>query len=205
MKALIVVDVQNDFFEGGALAVPQSNSIIPFVNQLINHFDLVVFTQDWHPANHKSFASNHEGKNPFEVIDLHGIPQILWPSHCVQNTFGAQFKTEIEFPSNAIIIQKGTDTEVDSYSGFYDNQKRHATGLGDFLSKPRVTEVYVCGLATDYCVKYTTIDSVNEGITTYLVADATKAVNAQPNDYENAINEMKINKVRIVNTADICR
>jgi len=205
MKALIVVDVQNDFFEGGALAVPQSNSIIPLVNQLINHFDLVVFTQDWHPANHKSFACNHEGKNSFEMIDLHGIPQVLWPSHCVQNTFGANFKDEIVVPSNAIIIQKGTDTEVDSYSGFYDNQKHHATGLGDFLSKTRVTEVYVCGLATDYCVKYTAIDAVNEGITTYLVADATKAVNTQPTDYENAINEMKINKVRIVNTNDICQ
>jgi len=192
MKALIVVDVQNDFMEGGALAVPHASEIIPAVNQLIAQFELVIFTQDWHPATHKSFASNHNGKQPFEVIDLNGFPQVLWTNHCVQHTFGAEFHAELKIPhENAFIFTKGTNAEVDSYSGFYDNNKSYSTGLADFLHKKGVTDVHICGLATDYCVKFTALDAVESGFRTTVYAQATRAVNIQPDDFEKAINEMK--------------
>lgn len=176
MKALVVVDLQYDFLPGGTLAVNKGDEIIPIINDIQSSFDLVVATQDWHPANHKSFASQHKGKQLFDVIDLNGIPQVLWPDHCVQGTKGSQFSKEWQSEKVTAIFRKGTNVEVDSYSGFYDNNKKDKTGLLGFLKEKEVTQVYVCGLAADYCVYYTAIDAKNAGFDTYFLNFATKAI-----------------------------
>jgi nicotinamidase/pyrazinamidase len=153
MKALILVDIQYDFCPGGALEVKNGDEVIPVANQLSSKFDLVVATQDWHPADHGSFAANHPWRYPGQVIDLNGLEQILWPIHCVQNSFGAEFVKELDTSNFAAVIQKGTDKGIDSYSGFFDNGHRKATGLHDLLQEKDVEEVYIMGLAQDYCVK----------------------------------------------------
>lgn len=176
MKALLIIDIQNDFLENGSLEVKDGNEIIPLVNKIQPKFDVVVATQDWHPPTHKSFAANHEGKQPFEVIDLNGLPQVLWPNHCVQETFGAELHSDLNTQNIQAIFRKGTDIEVDSYSGFYDNDKRNSTGLHGFLTELKVTEVYFCGLAADYCVFYTAKDAANLGYKTFVIEDATKYI-----------------------------
>lgn len=191
MKALILVDIQNDFLPGGALAVPDGDAIIPVANRLQPMFPLVVATQDWHPANHGSFAANHPGKNVFEQIDLNGLPQTLWPIHCVQNTTGAELAPGLNREHIAKVFQKGTDAGIDSYSGFFDNGHRRATGMAEWLKGSGVTDVHICGLATDYCVKFTALDAVSSGFKTYLVEDASRGVKLQKNDVNNAIAEMK--------------
>src|SRR4051812_1540671 len=166
MNALILVDLQNDFVPGGALAVPEGDSIIPLINQLQPRFDIVIATQDWHPADHGSFAANHPGRRVHEVIDLAGLPQVLWPVHCVQNTPGAALVSSLDTSRIARVFQKGTDPAIDSYSGFFDNGHRKSTGLGDFLRDQGVKRVYVCGLATDYCVEFTALDAKQLGFDT---------------------------------------
>lgn len=198
MKALILVDLQNDFLPGGALAVPQGNKVIPIANQLQRAFEIVVATQDWHPANHDSFAANHPGKNVFEQIDLNGLPQTLWPVHCVQNTKGAELAPALDHSRIEKIFQKGTDPGIDSYSGFFDNGHRKSTGLGEWLRERGVTEVFVCGLATDYCVKFTALDAAKFGFKTHLIEDACRGVNLQSNDVTEALNEMKRTGIEIV-------
>jgi nicotinamidase/pyrazinamidase len=205
MKALILVDIQTDFLPSGALAVPDGDAIIPIVNRLQAVFPLVVATQDWHPANHGSFAANHPGKKLFEQISLNGLPQTLWPVHCVQNTTGAKLATELEQERIAKIFPKGTDNGIDSYSGLFDNGHRKSTGLGEWLKAKDVTEVFVCGLATDYCVKFTALDAAAFGFTTHFIEDASRGVNLQPNDVENAIAEMKRAGIAIVQSADILK
>lgn len=205
MKALILVDIQNDFVEGGALAVPDGLAVVTPANNLQPHYDLVVATQDWHPANHGSFAANHAGKNPGEMIELNGLPQILWPTHCVQGTKGADFVTGLNRDRWAAVFQKGTDHTIDSYSGFFDNGKRKATGLGDFLKTKKVNEVHVLGLATDYCVKFTALDAVALGFKTYLIEDASRGVNLKPGDVDLAVAEMRSQGVHIVQANDILR
>ena len=190
MKALILVDIQTDFLPGGALAVPDGDAIIPVVNGLQAKFPLVVATQDWHPANHGSFAANHPGKNVFEQIDLNGLPQTLWPVHCVQGTPGAELAMGLERGRIAKIFPKGTDAGIDSYSGLNDNGHRKSTGLGEWLKAKTVTEVFVCGLATDYCVKFTALDAAQMGFETFFIEDASRGVNLQPNDVANAVAEM---------------
>src|SRR6266568_4122050 len=172
MTCLILVDIQNDFVPGGALPVKEGDQIVPIVNRLQSRFDLVVATQDWHPLNHGSFAANHPGKKPGDVIELDGLQQILWPVHCVQNTPGAALVPSLGASRVARIFQKGTDPEIDSYSGFFDNDHRKATGLGEWLKAKSVSEVYICGLATDYCVKFTALDAVRLGFKTHLIEDA---------------------------------
>lgn len=191
MNALIIVDMQNDFVEGGALAVPGGKELVPLVNRLQPRFDLVVATQDWHPANHGSFVANHPGRKTYDLIELGGLPQTLWPVHCVQNTPGADFVPGLDRSRWAAVFQKGTDPEIDSYSGLFDNGKRRATGLGDFLKKRGVDQVYVLGLAIDYCVKFTALDAVALGFRTTLIEDASRGVDLQPGDVEKAINEMR--------------
>ena len=191
MKAIIVVDIQNDFLPGGSLAVTDGDQIIPVVNELMEKFDLVVATQDWHPAEHGSFALNHKNKQPGEVIELFGLDQVLWPNHCVQDSEGAQFSKELNTSKFTDIFQKGTDILIDSYSGFFDNGKKKDTGLDAYLKSKGVDMVFVVGLATDYCVKFTAIDAAELGYRTFVVPDATRAVNLQPGDYENAIQEMQ--------------
>ena len=187
MKALVLVDIQNDFLESGALAVPNGNEIIPIVNTLIPSFDVVVATQDWHPVNHKSFASQHINKQPFEVIDLNGLPQVLWPDHCVQGSFGAEFHKELNTNAIEAVFRKGMDVEVDSYSGFFDNGRRITTGLTGFLKEKQITEVYVCGLAGDFCVQYTANDALQQGFKTFLIPEAIRSINAA--DFEIIKNE----------------
>jgi len=205
MKALILVDVQNDFLPGGALAVPEGDAVIPIANRLQQSFPLVVATQDWHPPNHGSFAVNHPGKKPFEQIDLNGLSQTLWPIHCVQGTTGAAFASALKQERIAKVFQKGTDPGIDSYSGFFDNGHRKATGMAEWLKAKRVTDVYVCGLATDYCVKFTALDAVSLGFKTYLIEDASRGVNLQAKDVTEAINNVKDAGVAVVQSADVLK
>jgi nicotinamidase/pyrazinamidase len=177
MRAFIIVDIQNDFTTGGALEVSQGETIIPLVNELQSRFDLVVATQDWHPSSHKSFASNHEGKKPFEKTILQGMDQVLWPDHCVQATKGADFHPALDMKRVEAIFRKGMDVNIDSYSGFYDNGHLRSTGMSGYLRERGVTEVYVCGLAGDYCVYFTAKDALREGFETFLIEDATRSIN----------------------------
>lgn len=176
MKALIIVDVQNDFLEGGALAVPQGSEIIEIINKIQSKYEVIVATQDWHPAHHKSFASMHPEHNVFDTIELKGHPQVLWPNHCVQGTMGAEFSTFLNMNAVQAIFRKGMDEQVDSYSGFFDNHKLRNTGLHGFLQDRGVTEVYICGLAADYCVFFTAMDALELGYKTTIISKATKAI-----------------------------
>lgn len=177
MRALIIVDMQIDFTTGGNLEVPKGEEVIPVINHISDQFDLVVTTQDWHPANHKSFASNHPEKHPFEKIMLQGLEQVLWPDHCIQGSRGARFHPDLKMDMVEAIFRKGMDPEIDSYSGFYDNGHRKSTGLSGYLKERKVESVYVCGLAGDYCVLYTVKDALKAGFKTYLMEDATRAIN----------------------------
>lgn len=190
-KVLILVDIQNDFVPGGALAVPNGDEVVPVANRVMPNYNLIVATQDWHPANHQSFASQHSGKNVGDVIDLEGLKQVLWPDHCVQGTHGAELVDELNQKLINKIFHKGTDPNIDSYSGFFDNDHRKSTGLGDFLKQQRVDEVYILGLATDYCVKYTVLDSIKLGFTTHVILEGCRGIDMNPGDCERAINEMK--------------
>ncbi len=174
MKALLLVDVQNDFLPGGSLEVPLGNEIIPIINQIQDNFELVVATQDWHPQNHKSFASNHEGKKPNDKIELHGLEQNLWPDHCVQTTYGAEFAEQLQKHSIEAIFRKGTDPEIDSYSGFYDNGHQKSTGLADYLRGKNINDLFIVGLAGDICVYFTALDAIKEGFNTHLIEEATR-------------------------------
>ncbi len=203
MKALILVDLQYDFCPGGALAVNEGDQVIPVANAIMDKFDLVVATQDWHPADHGSFAANHPWRRPGQVMDLHGLQQILWVIHCVQGTFGAELVDELHQSKIDKIFQKGTDKTVDSYSGFFDNGKRKSTGLDAYLKAKGVEEVYVMGLATDYCVKFTADDAVDLGFETYLITDGCRGVNLQPNDAKQAMEYLSNKGVTLVKSTEL--
>jgi nicotinamidase/pyrazinamidase len=203
MRALLLVDIQNDFLPGGALAVPDGDAVVPVANRVQPLFDLVVATQDWHPANHGSFADNHPGRWPGEIIDSAGLSQILWPVHCVQGTRGAEFAPALDTSRVERVFHKGTDPSVDSYSGFFDNGRRQATGLADYLREKRVTAVYVLGLATDYCVKWTALDAREMGFETWLIADGCRGVNLVPGDVSLAIDEMRAAGVQLIESKDV--
>jgi len=173
MKALIVIDVQNDFMPGGTLPVPKGDTIVPVINRLQLDFDLVVATQDWHPPNHSSFASNHVAKKTFETITLRDTEQTLWPDHCVQGLAGADFHPELNTVAFEAIFRKGTDPEVDSYSAFYDNHHLKSTGLGGYLREKNVDELYFSGLCADICVYYSIKDALAEGFRCHLIESAT--------------------------------
>jgi len=205
MRALVLVDIQNDFLPGGALAVPDGDAVIPIANQLQPAFPVVVATQDWHPANHGSFAANHPGKKVFEQTELNGQAQTLWPLHCVQNTEGAALAASLDQNRIAKVFRKGTDAGVDSYSGFFDNGHRKSTGLGDWLKGKGVTEVFVCGLATDYCVKFTALDATQLGFKTSVIEDASRGVNLGGNDVKNVILEMQRAGVNVVQSAELLK
>lgn len=188
MDALILVDIQNDFIPGGSLEVPLGNEIIPLVNSLQSSFGLVVATQDWHPPGHKSFATSHAGKKPFETVDLHGLNQVLWPDHCIQGSRGAAFHSDLNTTRVEAIFRKGMDPEIDSYSGFYDNGYKRCTGLAGFLRERKIRKVFVCGLAGDYCVFYTAKDALKENFEAYVIEDATRAISAD--GFEKAKGEL---------------
>lgn len=203
MKVLLIVDVQYDFLPGGALAVEEGDKIIPVINRLQEEFQFIVATQDWHPVKHGSFAANHKGNIIGDIVKLGGIDQILWPVHCVEETKGAEFHSSLHTKKWANIIQKGTDVMVDSYSGFFDNNRKKDTGLADYLKKHGVKEVYVVGLAADYCVKFTVLDALKEGFKTYLIKDATRAVNIRPGDFDDAVSEMAGAGAIILDSIDV--
>lgn len=203
MKALILVDIQNDFLPGGALAVPGGDEIIPLVNRLQPAFDVVVATQDWHPAEHGSFAANHPGTAVGDRIELGGSPQILWPVHCVQGTQGAEFAQGLLREGWARIFMKGTNPAVDSYSGFFDNGHQQDTGLTDFLREQGVRDVFIAGVATDYCVKFTALDAVAQGFRAYVIKDACRGVGLQAGDVDHAIGEMGAAGVQMLDARDV--
>lgn len=197
MKALIIVDVQNDFMPGGALPVPDGNLIIPYINSIMDKFDLVVSTQDSHPMDHKSFASNHPNGKVGEVIQLGNQHQILWNNHCIIDSFGWNFHSELNLNGIHKNFKKGENVDIDSYSGFFDNDKKNSTGLNEFLKSKNISEVYIVGLALDYCVKATALDALQLGFKTNLLMRGTKAVNIHPNDGKNALLELEQNGVII--------
>ena len=203
MKALVLVDIQNDFLPGGALGVPHGDEVVPVANRLQTRFGLVVATQDWHPKGHGSFASARPGRKPGELAELGGLPQVLWPDHCVQGTTGAAFAPALEMNRVEAIVRKGTDPAIDSYSGFFDNGHRKATGLGDYLRGRGATDLYVMGLATDYCVKFTALDALRLGFRTFLVQDGSRGVELRAGDVARAVDELRQAGVQIVQGADV--
>lgn len=190
MKGLLIVDVQNDFLPGGALGVKNGDQILPVINKLLDYpFDVIVATGDWHPYRHGSFAETH-GKGVGEVIDLKGLKQILWPRHCVQKTSGAEFSTGWNHQKVHQIFHKGTDENIDSYSAFYDNGHLKSTGLHEYLQTKGIKTLYVAGLTTEYCVKYSVLDALSLGYKVYVIRDACKPVNLHPHDEEQAWQEI---------------
>jgi nicotinamidase/pyrazinamidase len=191
MKALLLVDIQNDFLLGGALAVKAGDDVIPVANRLAPQYDLVVATQDWHPRHHKSFASNHAGRRAGDVVQLHDLDQVLWPDHCVQGTRGAELAADLNRENIHHVIQKGTDPAIDSYSAFFDNARRKSTGLAEYLRGRGVDEIHVIGLATDYCVRATVLDGLDLGFRVVVVTEGIRGVELQSGDCRRAIDEMR--------------
>lgn len=198
MKALILIDIQNDFLPGGPLGIRGGDQVAQVANQIMGKYDLVVATQDFHPADHLSFASQHPGKQPGEMIEFDGQPQMLWPDHCVQETIGAELDPTLDMSRLAHVFSKGTDRAVNSYSGFFDNGQRNTTGLEDFLKEKGITEVSILGLATDYCVKATALDAVKLGFKTEVLLKGCRGVDFTPGDVDRAIEEMKTAGVEVV-------
>lgn len=197
-RALILVDLQNDFLPGGALAVADGDQVIPVANRLMGRFKLVVATQDWHPADHGSFASNNPGRKVGELAELDGLPQVMWPDHCVQGTSGAEFSQLLNQQHITHVFRKGTQPRIDSYSAFYDNGRRAGTGLTQWLRSRGIKHVYVMGLATDYCVKFTALDAVGDGFDTFLIEDGCRGVNLKPQDSADAIGQMRAAGVHVI-------
>lgn len=202
-KALLLVDLQNDFFPGNALGVPNAEAIFPLANQMQSYFDLVVASKDWHPPNHLSFARNHPGYHDFEIIQLKGLPQVLWPAHCVENTHGAEFHPKLETTHIKKIIYKGTDPEIDSYSAFFDNAHQKKTELDAYLRSQGVNTLYLLGLATDYCVQYTALDALKLGFKTFVILDGCFGINQQIGDIDKAIQNMKDAGANIIESQKI--
>ena len=191
MNTLLLIDIQNDFMPGGALAVSRGDETVPVVNALMPHFDLIVATQDWHPVDHGSFSANHPGRSLFETIDLDGLPQTLWPVHCVQNTGGALFAPGLDTRRIEKVFPKGQNPRIDSYSGFYDNGHRATTGMGEWLKTRGVQRLTVAGVATDYCVKFTVLDALAAGFKVEVLTRACRGVNLASGDDERALADMK--------------
>lgn len=199
-RALILVDLQHDFLPGGALAVPDGDAVLaPAVREVESgEYDVIVATQDWHPAGHESFASSHDGGAVGSLVQLHGLPQVLWPDHCVQGSHGAAFHPAIPMARVDAVFQKGTDRSVDSYSGFFDNGRRNDTGLSGWLKARNVTDVTVLGLATDYCVKWTALDAQSEGFKVRMLTEASRGVDLAPGDVARALDELRAAGVDVV-------
>jgi nicotinamidase/pyrazinamidase len=203
MKTLILVDIQNDFLPGGSLPVKEGDKIIPLIRELVQApFDLIVATKDWHPPSHGSFADNH-GKHPGKHVNLDGIDQILWPRHCVQDSWGAEFASGWDTSRVEKVIYKGTDPHIDSYSTFFDNAHLKSTGLENFLRSRGVKEIYIAGLATDYCVKYSVLDAIQLGFEPHVIIDACRAVNLQPNDGKHALELMQKSGAGLTSFAEL--
>lgn len=200
--ALVVVDVQNDFCPGGALAVPDGDAVVPVINRLIDRFDHVVLTQDWHPERHDSFASSHAGKNPLELITVEYGDQVLWPDHCIQGTAGADFHADLAVTKAELVVRKGYRREIDSYSAFYENDQKTPTGLSGSLKERGFTRLFFVGLATDFCVGWSALDARKEGFDAVLIDDACCAIdfNGSLDAAHTAFTE---NGVTVINSGDV--
>lgn len=203
MEALIIVDLQLDFLENGNLEVPNGDQIIPIVNQLMNKFEICVATKDWHPANHVGFAANHPWRKPFQIIKIDGNDQILWPMHCVQNTLGAEFPPQLNVKNIDKIIYKGTNPDIDSYSAFFDNHHQNQTELNSYLIENQIDKIYICGLAYDYCVKYTAIDGVELGYEIIIIEDACRSIHEDELSMNLLRSELESKGVRIINSQEL--
>ena len=190
MNALLIVDVQNDFCPGGALEVPRGDEVVPVINTLNKKFENVIQTQDWHPKGHWSFASSYKDKEPFGTAELNYGEQVLWPDHCVQQTKGAEFHPNLDTQPTQLIIRKGFRESIDSYSAFYENDHETSTGLAGYLNDRNIDTLYVTGLATDFCVKWSVIDGIKEGFTVYVVEDAIRGIDVD-GSLKQALDEMK--------------
>lgn len=203
MRALILVDIQNDFMPGGALGVKGGDQILPHINELLKkNFDAIAATKDWHPKGHISFASRHHLKSG-DLLDLQGHEQELWPDHCVQGTKGADFAPGWDTGKVQKIFLKGTDPEVDSYSTFFDNDREKSTGLDGYLREKGITDIYIAGLTLEYCVAYSVSDAINLGFNTYVVLEACKGVNRNPGDVERTVELIRHEGAHIIATKDV--
>lgn len=202
MKALLLIDFQNDFCPGGALAVPEGDEAVAAANRLIPVFDTVILTQDWHPAGHHSFASSYEDKEPYSTTELPYGTQVLWPDHCIQGTKGAEFHPDLDSTKADVIIRKGFRKEIDSYSAFYENDQTTRTGLAGYLRERGIKDLYVAGLATDFCVRWSVVDGIKEGFDMHVIEDAVRGI-----DLNDSVNEawkqMKDHGARITRSDQI--
>lgn len=203
MDCLLLVDLQNDFMPGGALAVPEGDEVIPVANQLLTRFEFVVASQDWHPPQHQSFASQHRGRRPGETIQLRGVTQVLWPDHCVQGTHGAEFHQGVDRGRVTEVVQKGTDPYIDSYSAFFDNARLRSTGLGERLRERNVGTVCLLGLATDYCVKFSALDAASLGFKVKVVPEGCRGIGLNAGDVQRSWDELRTAGVEIVAVGEI--
>jgi nicotinamidase/pyrazinamidase len=191
VKALLLVDLQNDFMPGGSLAVSGGDEVVPVANALIPRYELVIATQDWHPPEHVSFAANHPGRASGDVVEVHGLPQELWPPHCVRDSAGAEFHSELDLGGVNEVVRKGVDPDIDSYSAFFDNARLRATGLEQLLRERDVGEVHLMGLATDFCVRFSALDAVDLGFDTVVVEDGCRGVELESGDSARALDELR--------------
>lgn len=206
MTALILVDLQNDFLPGGALPVKDGDAVIPLANKLLDHpFDLKIATKDWHPQDHGSFAVNHPQKKPGDMVILGGVDQVLWPVHCVQDTFGSDFAPGLHHEKIQKVFYKGTDNHIDSYSAFFDNNFLKSTGLDAYLKEKKIKTLYIAGLATDYCVLYSVLDATQLGFETYVIADACRGINLQPGNVAKSLEAMRLAGAHLVTSETILK
>jgi len=199
---LLIVDVQNDFCPGGALAVKDGDGVVPVVNELATHFRHVGLTQDWHPRGHQSFASAHSGRKPFETIVVAYGQQTLWPDHCVQDTPGAAFHPKLHVPQAELVIRKGFDAAIDSYSAFYENDHATPTGLGGYLRERKLSHLWLAGVATDYCVAWSALDARREGFAVTVIVDACRAIDLE-GSLARAMAEMRDAGVALITSATV--
>ncbi|MEX0609822.1 MAG: bifunctional nicotinamidase/pyrazinamidase [Balneolaceae bacterium] len=204
MKALLIVDVQYDFLPGGALGVPKGDRIISRINEIIPDFKCVIQTQDWHPADHSSFAANNQRKKPFETVEMEYGEQILWPVHCVQGMHGADFHHDLDQSATQLVIRKGFRPQMDSYSAFFENDHKTTTGLHGYLQERQVDEVFISGLATDFCVKWSALDAIKKGYKIYIVEDAVSGIDID-NSVQKSIDEMKDSGVLFLHSSEVHR
>ncbi|HUI72100.1 MAG TPA: bifunctional nicotinamidase/pyrazinamidase [Spirochaetia bacterium] len=202
-RVLLVVDVQNDFCPGGSLAVENGDQVAPVINRLMPLFDRVVATQDWHPKDHVSFASNHAGKKALDIVDADGIQQVLWPDHCVQGTRGAELIPGLDVGRIELVLRKGLHRRLDSYSAFFENDHVTDTGLRFYLTGVGAREIFLCGLTTDYCVRSSALDARRLGFEVSVVVDGCRGVDFPQGSVEQAIAEMKSAGVRMVSSMDV--
>ncbi|MFP4362732.1 MAG: bifunctional nicotinamidase/pyrazinamidase [Spirochaetia bacterium] len=202
-SALVVVDMQNDFCPGGNLAVEDGDKVVPVINKVIPYFQLIVFTQDWHPKDHVSFASMHENAEVNDIITIDNIEQVMWPDHCVQNTKGAEFHPDLNTKPAHAFIRKGFRKGLDSYSAFFENDKKTPTGLRGYLKELGTQNVYVAGLATDYCVHFTAMDAISQGFTTYIIEEAVRGVDFPKGNIEKTLDKFKQAGGKLISERDI--